>query len=366
MFYYHRAVPKVVLLNFTISIKTSLTEPGTRQKRSVMAIMKVTINVLNTMSQLKKIAITLGEPAGIGPEIVLKSLLSREVTEICRPLIIGSRVVIEEAAEKMSIPFDAHTHDVLNTGAIKNCDFARGISTIEGGRECVTYIKKAAELAMLKVVDAIVTAPISKESLKMAGFTWPGHTEMLAELTGTSDYAMILCGGPLKVILATIHTALRNVPDLVTRERIVKTIILAKKACDLMDIKEPRIAVAGLNPHSGEAGIFGNEEKLEIAPAVEDVRGMGILVSGPYPADALFHKAYKGEFDIVVCMYHDQGLIPLKMIAFDKGVNMTVGLPFVRTSPDHGTAYDIAWKGIADPSSLIEAIKLAASLGGKQ
>jgi 4-hydroxythreonine-4-phosphate dehydrogenase len=330
-----------------------------------MIIIEVSSNVLNTMPQLKKIAITLGDPAGIGPEIVLKSLMSREVTEICRPLIIGSRAVIKATSEKMSIPFDTRTHDVLDTGKITNRDFAKGMSTIEGGRDCVSYIKKAVELAMLKVVDAIVTAPISKESLKMAGFTWPGHTEMLAELTGTKDYAMVLCGGPLKIILATIHTALRNVPDMVTRERIVKTIVLAKKACDLTDIKEPRIAVAGLNPHAGEAGIFGNEERLEIAPAVDEAQRMGISVTGPYPADALFHKAYKGEFDIIVCMYHDQGLIPLKMIAFDKGVNMTVGLPFVRTSPDHGTAYDIAWKGIADPTSLIEAIKLAAALGGK-
>ncbi|MGO9378294.1 MAG: 4-hydroxythreonine-4-phosphate dehydrogenase PdxA [Dissulfurispiraceae bacterium] len=316
------------------------------------------------MAKLKKIAITIGEPAGIGPEIVLKSLLSREVTEVCRPLIIGSRAVIQEASEKMNIPFDNHTHDVLDTGEAINRDFAKGMSTIEGGRACVAYIKKATELAMIQVVDAVVTAPISKESLKMAGYTWPGHTEMLAELTGTSDYAMVLCGGPLKVILATIHTALKNVATMATRERIVRTIVLAQKACVLMGIKEPRIAVAGLNPHAGEAGIFGNEERLEIAPAVQEAQGMRIPVTGPYPADALFHRAYNGDFDIVVCMYHDQGLIPLKMIAFDKGVNITVGLPFVRTSPDHGTAYDIAWQGVANPSSLIEAIKLAVKLGG--
>lgn len=317
------------------------------------------------MSRLSKIAITIGDPAGIGPEIVLKSLLSAEVAAACRPLIIGSRTVIEEASEKMNIPFDNRAFDILDTGEIKRGDFARGRSTADGGMDCVAYIKKAVELAMLKVVDAIVTAPISKESLKMAGFMWPGHTEMLAELTGTKDYAMVLCGGPLKVILATIHTALRNVPDMIAKERIIRTIALAKKACDMMGIGEPRIAVAGLNPHAGEAGIFGSEENAEIAPAVKEAIAMGISATGPYPADALFHKAYKGEFDIVVCMYHDQGLIPLKMIAFDKGVNMTVGLPFVRTSPDHGTAYDIAWQGVADPSSLIEAIKLAAKLGGR-
>jgi 4-hydroxythreonine-4-phosphate dehydrogenase len=316
------------------------------------------------MAKLRRIAITIGDPAGIGSEIVLKSLLSDEVMRSCRPLVIGSRSVLETASEKMDIPFDPAVYDVLNTGEIKSDDFARGQPTAEGGRECVAYIRKAVELAMLRVVDAIVTAPISKEALKIAGFAWPGHTEMLAELTGTKDYAMVLCGGPLKVILTTIHTALRNVPDMITKEKVLRTIVLAEKACSMMGIREPKIAVAGLNPHGGEAGIFGEEEIRQIAPAVRDAQAAGIAVSGPYPPDTLFHKAYHGDFDIIVCMYHDQGLVPLKMIAFDTGVNMTVGLPIIRTSPDHGTAYDIAWTGIADPSSMVEAIKLAAQLGG--
>jgi 4-hydroxythreonine-4-phosphate dehydrogenase len=316
------------------------------------------------MAKLRKIAITIGDPAGIGPEIVLKSLLADEVMRSCRPLVIGSRSVLDTASEKMGIPFDPTAYDVLNTGEIKSGDFARGQATTESGRECVAYIRKAVELAMLRVVDAIVTAPISKEALKIAGFTWPGHTEMLAELTDAKEYAMVLCGGPLKVILTTIHTALRNVPDMITKENVLRTIILAGKACSMMGIKEPKIAVAGLNPHGGEAGIFGEEEIRHIAPAIREAQTAGIAVSGPYPPDALFHKAYHGYFDIIVCMYHDQGLIPLKMIAFDKGVNITVGLPIIRTSPDHGTAYDIAWKGIADPSSMIEAIKLATQLGG--
>ncbi|EFK96219.1 Pyridoxal phosphate (active vitamin B6) biosynthesis PdxA [sediment metagenome] len=185
---------------------------------------------------------------------------------------------------------------------------------------------------------------------------------MLADLTGTKNYAMMLTGGPLRVILVTIHTALKNVPDLITKQKIVKTIRLAKKACGMLGMKKPGIAVAGLNPHAGEAGMFGDEETRKIIPAIKMTLREGILVSGPYPPDTVFHKAYKGEVDIIVCMYHDQGLIPLKMIAFDTGVNVTVGLPFVRTSPDHGTAYDIAWKGIADPSSMIEAIKLAVRL----
>ena len=226
---------------------------------------------------------------------------------------------------------------------------------------CHLY-QKAVELALNKKVDGIVTAPISKEALKMAGMKWHGHTEMLAKLTNTKDYAMMLVGEPLRVILVTIHTPLRSVPDMITRESVLKTIKLAKKACDMLGIENPRIAVAGLNPHAGEAGIFGSEESNAIIPAIEDAKKLGIPVAGPYPPDTVFNKAYNGEIDMVVCMYHDQGLIPLKMIAFDRGVNVTVGLPIIRTSPDHGTAYDIAWKGIANPSSMLEAIKLAARL----
>ncbi len=314
------------------------------------------------MTILKKIAITIGDPAGIGPEIVLKAIMSHEIEGICEPIIIGDIAVVEEAVEKLNMPVDLNNLKIINTGEIKDRNFYRCKPSAEGGRACVSYIKKAVELALNKEVYAIVTAPISKESLKMAGFKCPGHTEMLAELTSTKDYAMMFYSDNLKLILVTIHTALRNVPDLIKKEKVLKTITLAKKSCDMMGIENPRIAVAGLNPHAGEAGIFGDEEIKEIIPAVNEARTSGISVSGPYPADTLFHKAYNGEFDIIVCMYHDQGLIPLKMIAFDKAVNVTIGLPIIRTSPDHGTAYDIAWKGIANPSSMIEAIKLAIRL----
>ena len=310
------------------------------------------------MNTLKKIAITIGDPAGIGPEIVLKSILSKGISDVCKPVIIGDKAVIEEAIERLSINLKAL--ELININEIKNRDFEKNKPTAAGGKACVSYIKKAVELALNKDVDAIVTAPISKESLKMAGFQWPGHTEMLAELTNTKDYAMMFYSDKLKLILVTIHTALKNVPDLIKKGKVLKTIILAKKSCDMLGIENPCIAVAGLNPHAGESGIFGDEEIKEIIPAIEETQKMGIPVSGPYPADALFHKAYNGEFDIIVCMYHDQGLAPFKMISFEKGVNMTVGLPIIRTSPDHGTAYDIAWKGIANPSSIIEAIKLAA------
>ncbi len=311
------------------------------------------------MSTIKKIAITIGDPAGIGPEVALKAISAKEIAGICKPVIVGDRAVIEETIDKLGIPLSINDLELIDAGAIKDRNFQKCMPTAEGGKACMAYIKKVVELALNKSVDAIVTAPISKEALKMAGFKWPGHTELLAELTNIKDFAMMFYSDKLKVILVTIHTALSNVPDLIKKGKVLKTILLAKKACDMLGIENPRIAVSGLNPHAGESGIFGNEEIKEITPAIEEAQNMGISVSGPSPADTLFYRAYNGEFDIIVCMYHDQGLTPFKMIAFEKGVNMTVGLPIVRTSPDHGTAYDIAWKGIANPSSMIEAIKLA-------
>jgi 4-hydroxythreonine-4-phosphate dehydrogenase len=343
----------------------------------------------NTIRNAKKLAITMGDPGGVGPEVIMKALNSSYVRNCCSPIVIGDESVLRKSLGLLRNPLKLRIIeapedskpakgiiDLINvipptpllgkvgtksriaqTGGFQRCK-----PSAEGGRACVSYIKKAVELALSREVDGIVTAPISKEALKMAGVKWPGHTEMLSELTGTKDYAMMLVGGPLRVILVTIHTALRNVPDSITKSKVLKTIRLAKKACNMLGIKNPGIAVAGLNPHAGEAGIFGDEEIKKIIPAVREAQKEGITVSGPYPPDTVFHKAYKGDVDIVVCMYHDQGLIPLKMIAFDKGVNVTIGLPFIRTSPDHGTAYDIAWKGIANPSSMIEAIKLAAIL----
>jgi len=323
---------------------------------------------------MKKIAITMGDSGGIGPEIILKALSFSYLRKICIPVVIGDMLVIESAKKLLRLPARLKAIESISeakpakdsiyiiheSNSIKNKIMNK--PTFESGRACILFIQKAVALALKKEVDTIVTAPISKESLKMAESKWHGHTEMLANLSRTKDYAMMFAGGPLKIILVTIHTALRNVPDLITRKKILKTIYLAKRACEMFSIKNPKIAVAGLNPHAGESGIFGDEEIRKITPAIKYAQKEGIDVKGPYPPDIIFHKAYKGEFDIVICMYHDQGLIPLKMIAFDKGVNITVGLPFVRTSPDHGTAYDIAWKGIADPSSMVEAIKLAVKL----
>ncbi|HYA32041.1 MAG TPA: 4-hydroxythreonine-4-phosphate dehydrogenase PdxA [Thermodesulfovibrionales bacterium] len=320
---------------------------------------------------MKRLAITAGDPGGIGPEVVVKAVpaVSRE----CLPVIIGNSGVIEEALSLSGVSL--RVREIQDAGeafpspGILWCidpdsgdSFRKGMTAAENGVAAVGCIRKGAALAVEKKVDALVTAPISKEALNLAGFPWPGHTEMLAEFTGTREYAMMLVGGPLKVILVTIHTSLSNVPGLITKENVLRTIRLAKKASDMLGIERPRIAVAGLNPHAGESGILGTEEREAIAPAVEAAKEEGITVEGPYPPDIIFHKAYNGNVDIVVCMYHDQGLIPLKMIAFEKGVNVTVGLRIIRTSPDHGTAYDIAWKGIADPSSMIEAIRMAIRL----
>lgn len=317
----------------------------------------------------------MGDPGGVGPEIIAQALSAPGIRKTCIPIVIGDTLIMAKALRllrnhrklrEITSPDEAENSGrlihIINVNTMIPQALPQKKPTAEGGEACVSYIRKAVELAMHKQVDGMVTAPISKEALKMAGFAWPGHTEMLAELTRTRSYAMMLVGGPLRVILVTIHTALKNVPELITRQRILRVIRFAKKACDMLKIRTPKIAVAGLNPHAGEAGIFGEEEITQIVPAIRQANREGIPVSGPYPPDTIFHKAYQGEIDIVVCMYHDQGLIPLKMIAFDKGVNVTVGIPFVRTSPDHGTAYDIAWKGTANPSSMIEAIKLAVRL----
>ncbi len=322
---------------------------------------------------MKKIAITMGDPGGVGSEVIIKSLYGAEINEYCIPIVIGDRSVMDEAIKSLNLYIrlniiNSPEESAPSPGAMELIDmgelndFKKGEATASGGKASASYIKKAVELAMDSTVDAIVTGPISKEALKMAGFHWQGHTEMIAELTGTKEYAMMLVGGLLRVILVTIHTSIRSVPNMITKENVLKSIRLAKKACDMMGINNPRIAVAGLNPHAGESGIFGEEEVKEIKPAVDEAVKEGFPAEGPIPPDTVFFKAYRGEFDIIVCMYHDQGLIPLKMIAFDEGVNVTIGLPIIRTSPDHGTAYDIAWKGKANPFSFIEAIKLASRL----
>ncbi len=330
----------------------------------------------------KTVAITMGDPGGVGPEIIVGAIGEKKLPGII-PVIIGDPQIIEAAVglfgEKVGKKLEIHLIDkpgeavadklniiseisIYSESGFAGIDTLKSVPSAASGRVAVRCIRRAVDEALKGRVDAVVTAPISKESLKLAGYPWPGHTELLAELTGASEFAMMLVGGPLRVLLVTIHIPLSEVPGLLTSELVLSSIRLAYSAALSLRIKSPRIGVAGLNPHAGEAGLFGDEELKHIAPAIEEAKSDGLPVSGPYPPDVIFRKAYMGELDMVVAMYHDQGLIPLKMIAFDKGVNVTVGLPIVRTSPDHGTAFDIAWKGKADCTSMLEAICMAAFL----
>lgn len=320
----------------------------------------------------------MGEPGGIGPEIIVKALGDKHLRLECLPVVVGDRAPLEAALRllksrlkirviegpEQAVPVAVNSINLIELGALKG--FTKGKPTAGGGRASYEYIKKAVRLALDKKVDAICTAPISKEALSMAGVPFAGHTEMLASLTKSKDYAMMLVGGPLRVLLVTTHVALADVPALVTKKSVLKKIALARKAARMLGLEKgglkASIAVCGLNPHAGEAGLFGREEMEEIAPAVKEARRRGINASGPHPPDTLFRKAYLGEVDIVVAMYHDQGLIPLKMIAFEEGVNITVGLPVIRTSPGHGTAYGIAWKAKADARGMKEAIRTALRL----
>ena len=322
---------------------------------------------------MDKIAITMGEARGVGPEVIVKALSSSGIRDCCDPVVIGDSEVLKDAVRLAGLKLKVRpilnlTDSEPETGAIdiieikSRSSLKKGHPSKTAGREVVEYIRKAVALALSNGVKAIVTAPISKQSLQMAGYTWPGHTELLAELTDTKDCAMMFVSDRLKIILSTIHIPLKEVPGKITEKCVYKTIRHAMNGTHMLGITNPRIAVSGLNPHAGESGIMGQEELNSIIPAIKKSQEEGFDVSGPYPPDVIFHKAYKGEFDIVVCMYHDQGLVPFKMLAFDTGVNVTVGLPIVRTSPDHGTAFDIAWKNMASPSSMIEAIKLASKI----
>ncbi|MBI3584363.1 MAG: 4-hydroxythreonine-4-phosphate dehydrogenase PdxA [Nitrospinae bacterium] len=313
------------------------------------------------MKNLPVIAITMGDPAGIGAEIILKALEKREIFKYSIPIIIGDKKFLKKTADSLNISPLPSNITIIDFKNIPK-KFIIGRPTRVSGKAAVEYIKSAVSLAKDKKVDAIVTAPISKEAIQMAGYKYPGHTEMLAELTDTKNYAMMLTGKKIRVVLVTTHTAVKNVSRLITRKKILKAIRLTDSALKSWGFLNPRIGVSALNPHGGEGGIFGDEEIKIIMPAINDARSEGIDVNGPFPADTLFTPSKRANFDAIVVMYHDQGLIPIKMSAFGKAVNITLGLPFIRTSVDHGTAYDIAGKNLADPSSLIEAVKLAAKL----
>lgn len=324
------------------------------------------------------IAVTMGDPCGIGPEIVVRSVENALVQEACIPVIIGDKGVMERAAALVKSrcrlqtvdissrlspfkPDSIYIHEVSHL--VKN-DIIYANPTPASGDAVYRYITAAAAFCQEGKAAAMATAPINKEALNRAGHHYPGHTELLAELTGTDEFVMMLAGDRLRVTLVTIHEPLAKVPELVTYGKVLSTILITHRSVDRYFKKDPRIAVLALNPHGGEGGLFGREEELVIKPAVDEARKRGINVAGPLPADTLFHFAAQGNYDAVVCMYHDQGLIPLKLLHFDDGVNITLGLPIIRTSVDHGTAYDLAGTGSASPESMTAAILRAAGMAG--
>jgi 4-hydroxythreonine-4-phosphate dehydrogenase len=334
------------------------------------------------------LAITMGDAAGIGPEIIAKALSLDEVYGICRPFVIGDASSMEMGVKvaglslrinRITSPEDGLFRwgviDVLSLDNIDTTRLIMGKAQEMAGRASVEFVVRAAEMAMRGEVDGIVTAPLNKEAMHMAGYKYPGHTELLAEIGRTQNYAMMLLAGGLRVVHVTTHVALREVPDLITKDRVFKKIRVAHEAARNLGFDRPRIGVAGLNPHSGEGGLFGREEIEVITPAIEEARKAGMLVEGPVPPDTVFSKALGGVYDVVVAMYHDQGHIPVKLQGFRldeetgkwedvSGVNMTVGLPFIRTSVDHGTAYGKAGRreGTANPESLVDAIKVATQM----
>ncbi len=325
------------------------------------------------------IAVTMGDPAGIGPEVVLKALADPAIKKNCRPLVLGDWGVLQRARRRrfksaklicwqpgqQLLPMLDHpsAHVVCSLSRLTIKESRPGMASKAGGHGAFSYIRVAATLTLSNVADAMATAPISKSSLIDAGYHYPGHTELLAELSGTPECRMMLMGAKLRVVPVTGHIPFTKVARSVTQKNIQTTVELTQRGLKLFfGIARPRIAVAALNPHGGEEGIFGDEEIEVIAPAVRQARRRGIAVTGPFPADSLFYRAARGDYDAVVCMYHDQGLIPLKLHHFFGGVALTLGPPFIRTSVDHGTAYDIAGRGKADETSMKEAILLAAHL----
>lgn len=313
--------------------------------------------------------ITIGDPAGIGPEIAIKSLIENDKFRQ-NTIIIGSQKILKYYSEKMNHTYELNIikdvnefeQNMINILHVVDIDFddikIGKISSIAGDA-AYKYLEKAIDLAMSKKIQAVVTGPLNKEALHLGGHNYDGHTEIFANLTNTSKYTMMLWSQKMAVVHVSTHVSLREACDLVKKKRVLECIELADSGMKKMGITKPKIAVAGLNPHSGESGLFGNEEIDEIIPAIKKATKKGYNVEGPVPPDTVFLKAFEKEYDIVVTMYHDQGHIPMKLLDFDLGVNTTLGLPIVRTSVDHGTAFDIAGKGVASAASLLKALEVA-------
>jgi len=321
-----------------------------------------------------RLALTLGDPAGIGPEVAARALADETVRDLADVAVFGPPE--DEWARRAGVPLPtldaAEPLDVwdgqvagvrLVEVASDLTDLAEAAPSAAGGEASIRYIRAAIDAAKAGRVDAIVTGPISKHAIRLAGYPWPGHTELLAEAFGAGEVVMMFAGGPLRVVLVTIHVALAEAIRALSADRIVTTCRLADDALRRhFGLAEPRLGVCGLNPHAGEEGRFGSEERDVIEPALARLREEGIHADGPLPPDTAFHQALAGRFDLIVAMYHDQGLIAVKTVAFEESVNVTLGLPVVRTSVDHGTAYDIAGRGEADPRSMVSAVRLAAEM----
>lgn len=330
---------------------------------------------------LPRIAVTMGDPAGIGPEVCLHLLASAEIAALCAPVVFGDASILRACAAKTGLPFKApviggrdwaeahaalNAPSVLDLGAISPDAFSPGAISAATGRAGFTYVDKAIDAALAGQVAAVATAPLNKEALNLAGIKFPGHTEIFASRTKAARSCMCQYSEEITCAFVTVHVGYAEVPELLSRERILDAIELTADALRRLRGRAPKIAVLGLNPHAGEHGLFGQrEEERVIAPAIAAARAKGIDVEGPLPPDTAFLPWKRKSTDAFVCMYHDQGHIPVKALAFDSAVNTTLGLPIVRTSVDHGTALDIAWQGRANPGSLVAAVKLAVRLAGK-
>jgi 4-hydroxythreonine-4-phosphate dehydrogenase len=308
--------------------------------------------------KLPRIAITMGDPAGIGPEICVKAVGESEVLEVCSPVIIGNTKILEQTSQQLGINVEIPSIDAGEELG----QYMTGIDAPETGKASAVYIETAVDMWQRGDVEAIATAPISKKALSLAGYKFPGHTEFLAHLTGTERVGMSFFGGNLRVVLLSTHLSLVDAIKKVTSENLVELISFSDRELTKLLGRKPKIAVAGLNPHASEGGMFGNEEASQIDPAVKICVANRVDVSGPYSPDTIFLRCHRGEFDACIALYHDQATIPVKAFAFGSAVNVTLGLPLIRTSVDHGTAFDIAGKGVADASSMVAAIKLAAEL----
>jgi len=322
------------------------------------------------------IGLTMGDPAGVGPEVVVRALAVPEIYELSRPIVIGDLATIERTVAGCGLPlkvgrvsspeeagYEFATVDVLQATTDDLSGIPMGRVSASAGKASVECIFRAVDLAKARRIDAVATGPINKDAINQAGYHYPGHTEMLAELTGTTDYSLMLVAGSLRVVHVTTHVSMKQAMALLSKDRVLRLIRLAERTATELGVPKPRVGVCGFNCHAGENGLFGTEEIEHITPAIEQAKAEGIDATGPWPPDTIFFRAAnRNEFDIVVAMYHDQGHIAVKMLGFEAGVNTTAGLSIIRTSVDHGTAFRRAGQWRADAGSMIEAIKLGAKL----